>query len=443
MDKRTFLLRALNEGNRVEQKVWVDNITAMVLDQDEPERVWDTVRREDGYYVLTPEEGVVKIVDSSGDRPLFRWRERFDLRSGDLENYPDTPETQDTLITTVGNVITNHLVLCIPFGDEIPFQAGRIDIRAIEDIIEDRLQSDPEDDDGVSRSPKGVIYTREYRKYRDYFLSMVGYNANNVQSTTPKSLTGHPDRKKRRAELLEQYKDQLTDPAIIARIEGEMVALDKEWLEGDPSLTFYSVHDKYFGKVRKRLYSMFGGEAPFSDGVVMTLIERSLEEGIDPNDLPLMINSLREGTYNRGAQTQLGGESTKTIYRMLGTSRIVGEDCGVRYGVPFNFTPHNSKDFVNYWAIIGGKDTLLTESQVKSLEGTTVEVRSPLTCRAGRDDGGRNVCERCAGTDLSEIKDGIPATGAQIGGRFLSAFLAAMHGKTLATHRLDLDLRIR
>jgi hypothetical protein len=436
MNKRDFFLRALMEGQRDLQKAWVDNLFFIVFDQDEPTRPFDTIRKEEGYYALLPESGLTLIEGSRGDKPLFRWRERFDLAPGELPNYSGS----DTLITTYGNVLINHLCLVIPFGSEIPFQSGVINIKKIEAMIEERLADDPDHDDPP---PPGTLYVRQRVQFCDHMLSLVGYNAGTVQSVTRKSLSGPPGWKERRAQLLEQYKDQLTDPAIIAKIGDEYEKMDREWLAGDPSLEFYSVHGKYFSKVRKKLFGMFGGEAPFSDAVVMTLIERSLEEGIDPEDLPLMINSLREGTFNRGAQTQLGGESTKTIYRMVGTSRIVEEDCGVRYGVPFNVTELNHKDFIKYYAIVEGKDILLTDTSIKPFVGKTVEIRSPLTCQSGKSDGGRNVCERCSGLDLSEIKDGIPATAAQIGGRFLSAFLAAMHGKSLSTHELDLKLRIR
>ncbi|MFO5979439.1 hypothetical protein ACLBSL_32665, partial [Klebsiella pneumoniae] len=86
---------------------------------------------------------------------------------------------------------------------------------------------------------------------------------------------------------------------------------------------FYDTkHSKLFGGVRKKVFGMFGGEAPFQDGTSVEYIGKSLEEGIDTDHMPVMNNSLRYGSYNRGAQTALGGESTKTNYRMVGTVRI-------------------------------------------------------------------------------------------------------------------------
>ncbi len=238
---------------------------------------------------------------------------------------------------------------------------------------------------------------------------------------------------------MEEYKGRLNDPAIIAKIGDEMEALDREWLKGDPADEFYKAKGKKgYGKVRNKLFYMFGGESAFSDGSTMELVERSLEEGIDPDKLPAMINSLRAGSYNRGAQTQLGGESTKTIYRMLGTVRTAEADCETTLGIPTQVTDHNSQSLIGFWVIDGKQSVLIDGDNHTQYQGKDVMLRTPMTCKTE----GRNVCSRCVGQDLAEQPDGLPAAAAGLGGRFLSLFLSKMHGSALKTQKWDKDARL-
>jgi len=443
MLKRDFFIRAINTKMDFKRD-WVMSVFGIL---DEKEDDWKTnpypyrpIRTGKGYGFLNPvEDGfeIEEIVDSLYEplTPLARWLERFELEPGELPNHQgDKP-----IITTYGNVLTNHLMFCIPFGNEVPFIKGEMNINAIANSIFEKVVDDPEEDDG-SPSPAGVIYNREFRLFGEHAVSLVSYNSISVTSVTPKSLVGHPDARKRREALKEKYKDRLTDPVIISKIGAELEKLDREWLKGDPADKFYQTNEgKYYGKVRKRLFYMFGGEAPFSDGTVMQFIERSLEEGILPEDLPAIINSLRHGTHSRGSQTQLGGEATKTIYRMVGTSRIAEDDCGSNLGVYFKVSSWNHYLFTGFYEVTTKGSKLLTADEVSQREGEWIQLRVPTTCKTE----GRNLCGRCVGVALAELPDGIAATSAQTSGVFLTSFLKAFHGKELKTKTLDINHWLR
>lgn len=446
MLKRDFFIQAL-QHNADFKRDWVMSVFGIL---DEEEDAW----RKDpyayrpfktgaGYSFLLPVEGseeeftIEEITDSfySPLAPLAQWLEAITLSPGELANVTGV----DEILTTYGNTFVNHLIFCVPFGNEVPFVAGEINIGKLSNQIFEKVVDDPEEDDGAP-SPPGVIYTREFLLFGEHSTSLVSYNAIAVTSITPRSLVGHPDARKRREELKEKYKDRLTDPVIISKIGDELEKLDREWLKDDPADKFYQTNEgKYYGKVRKRLFYMFGGEAPFSDGTVMQFIERSLEEGIIPEDLPAVINSLRHGTHSRGDQTKLGGEATKTIYRMVGTSRIAEDDCGTRLGIPFTVTNWNHYLFAGFYEISGGEDRLITEEELSGRVGETVVVRTPTTCRTE----GRNLCGRCVGVALAELPDGIAATSAQTSGVFLTSFLKAFHGKELKTKQLDISHWLR
>lgn len=443
MNIRDYFLNALNAG-AADRRAWVTSVFSLVQEsadawQDDP-YPYRLTRQDDGYYYVAPHDGngpqkneLQKIEGATNtDEPLLRFSDRCLIGKGDVLNH----QAEHPIDTPYGNVLFNHHVLVVPLGTEIPFQEGHINIGKIEGIIVERLTDDPPvDDDDGQRSPDGVIYAREYVEFADRALSMVAYNDISVQSITEKSLTGHPDRHKRRAELEAEYEGRLTDPAIIAKIGDELEKLDREWLTGDPSMNFYTVKSgKYFGDVRKKLYYMFGAEAPFSDGTTVDYIAKSLEEGIDVDNFPALVNSLREGSHKRGSLTQLGGESTKTIYRMLGTVRIVEDNCGTTLGLPKDITARNKNRFLGFWVIdSAGENVVLTTRNIDEYVGKTPYLRNPLTCKTE----GRDVCRRCVGEANAEQPDGIAATAAQVGGRFLNSMLKSMHASSLKTSKWD------
>lgn len=451
MNKREFFLKGLKSG-ACKKRAWVMGCFSYIVKDGPrhlfPDYPYRLFKVGEELYFLNPEAvnevpatethpaGLTKIDDYIPGEALFEWLEEFELQPGDLENY----EGNAPIVTTPGNVLVNHLCFCLPFGDIIPYQDGHINAGKVNDKILNLLVDDPDPDDGESRHPEGKIYVRQMLMYNEYALSLTAWAEDNVTPVTPKSITGHPDREKVKAQLMEQYKDQLDDPSIIARIGNVLEELDMEYLKDDPAFNFYmSKRAKLFSGSRKKQFYMFGGEDPFGDGTSVTFISRSLEEGIDINNLPTMINAQRAGSFNRGYQTRLGGEVTKTIYRMLGTTKIEVGDCGSKIGIPTYVNPILLKRFVGHYYVEAGVTKRISEENVGSLSGTWIDLREPMACKQDsnrKDDEpgrGKNICSICAGDALSEMPDGIPAASAAVGGRFLTLFLKKMHASALKT----------
>lgn len=443
MDKHEYFLKALLAG-ACKKREWVNGVFSVTVAVEDTTHLPDypyRLKRVEGdnrhYFVDPDTNDILPIEGTTLEEPLYVFTGEFALHPGDLPNYTKEDNTEP-LRTTYGRALVNMLCLCIPFGTEIPYVNEHFRVREIEKIIESKLIDDPEDDTDAP-APTGKIYVRQYLQFVDHMLSLVGYNSLCVVSATPKSLVSHPKARARRKELVEQYEGQLSDPSIVARISKELQALDKEWLRDDPSAPYYwNAENKLFGASRSKMFYMFGGESPFSDGTSVEFIEKSLEEGIDTNNMPAMINSLRYGSYNRGKQTQLGGEATKTIYRMMGSVRIAEEECGTKLGVPMEIYDNTKHHFLELNILEGGKTVLLTNDNINSYVGQTVSLRSPLTCKTD----GRNVCSMCIGPKLAEQPNGLAAASAGVSGRFLSLFLKLMHGSALVTERWDLSERL-
>lgn len=458
MKKREFFLKGLKSG-ACKKRAWVMGCFSFIVKDgprnlfpDYPYRLFKV--GEDLYFIDPEPENpspatellpanLTKIDDYVPGEPLFEWLEEFPLQAGDLENL------KEPVVTTPGNVLFNHLCLCLPFGDTIPFITGTVSISKLNDLILELMVDDPEPDDGVSRHPDGKLYMRQVLMFSEYVLAMTAYSEDNVTPVTPKSLTGHPDREKVKAQLMDEYRDRLDDPSIIARIGNILEEMDIQYLQGDPSFNFYmSKKTKLFSGSRKKQFYMFGGESPFQDGTSVTFIHKSLEEGIDTSKLATMINSQRAGSFNRGFQTRLGGEVTKTIYRMLGTTKIDVGDCGATIGIPTYVNPKFAKRFAGYYYVENGKTIHITEELAQSLAGNVIDLRLPMACkqdlkRKDNEPGkGKNICSICAGDALSEMPDGIPAASAAVGGRFLTLFLKKMHANALKTSKWDFKQHI-
>lgn len=375
----------------------------------------------------------------------LHFRDAFELKPGDISNY----RGDKTVITTYGNVFYNQLCLKIPFGDLFDFPLGICKTDTVESTVEAKMLSNPTNGDVTTMAPDGKFYVWQHIKFVDATLAIPGYSDTLVTPITKKSMTAHPDRTKVREEEMEKYKDRLHDPVAIAQMTLRFKELDKEYRKGDETEEFYAASKKA-EDTRMKVFYHFGGESAFSDGTSVQYIAKSLEEGLDTNNMDVMNNALRFGSYNRGAQTALGGESTKTIYRMIGTARIIMPDCETPLGVPTDIRKDMRDALLGLSIIVDGKSILLTAENVESYYGKNVQLRGPFTCKAGREEGGdensvgkgKNVCAVCMGTQVAENPNGIPAAAAGVGGRFLTAFLKKMHASSLKTVRMVLRDRI-
>jgi len=461
MNKRDYFIKAL-QANAFKKREWLNAAFSVVRPATEEQ--WQRgasypyrlKQVEAGMAFVDPEQGneLTLIEGFTVNEPLLRFKEGITLAPREIENYTG----QGSLLTTYGNCLVNQLVLVLPFGDHIPFVKGYFNIAKVEDFIAETMIDDPEQDvdptrEGVSYRianppPPGKIYVSQYLEFCDNAFFLKALATANVASVTPKSLVHHPDRDKVRAAEMAKYSpEELTDPAVIASIGNVLEELDRSWLKDDPSEQYYKSKDKKLvGAVRKRMHYMFGGEAPFGDGTSVVFISKSLQEGLDTDNMVVMNNATRYGSYSRGNQTQLGGETTKTIYRMLGTVRILEEDCKTTVGIPTAVSSALVQGLVGLWQILpNGESELITRENVESLVGRVIRVRGPMTCKTGRNvtEGiagkGKHICQRCAGVALSEQPGGMAAAAAGVGGRFLNLFLKKMHGGTLKTTQWDFN----
>lgn len=354
----------------------------------------------------------------------FRFKDVIELNPGDLPNL-------DTKVKTfIGNALVNQVLICHAFGNRIPFQMGEVSVKKVEALIAEKLMSVPEDNE--VRDPK-LIYTDELEEhYYPAAYSITGWCQLATPAATPYTIVTSPDMAALRKRLLEENRDKLDDPVVIARIIGQLVAHDKAFQDQDPEKGFLKP-GKDFDVIRAKMFLMHGIENDFSNPGKITLIENPLDEGWDITKLPAMANSLIDGSFYRGAMTALGGEAAKYLGRFFLNTVLSEDDCGSKLGMRHELTQENVNDLTWTYEITGGEDLLLTPELIQQKMGQVLTLRSPQFCQTG--DG--NFCVHCIGKRFENSKTAMGALAVEAGNVLMLLMMSKMHGTSLKTTKLD------
>ncbi len=418
MTKYEFLLKACNDG-AYKRKEWLISIFSIVKNIPNDPLPWSVRYAEDGTFgLLEDTKTEEKLEGAVHGQPLFYPHEKISLKKDDL------PNVFNDIETTIGNVVANCMMLIYPFGWKIPFITGRFNKNSIEKMICEKLVDNKQGNDNP-----GSITVDELLKFTEAVGATTGLSTVVVPTGTAKTFTIDPIVVKRRDELIEQYKDQLNDPAIVAKIEKELVDLDKSTFKGDLSEGFL-IGKKSFDVARKRMFIMLGIEMGFGDP--KEAIGTSLVDGIDINNLPTLIDAMRAGSYGRGKETELGGEQVKYFYRVYQNTRVEEPDCGTKRGLSWDITNDNYKRFIGLYLANNPKEAL-TESSLKTLIGKEAIVRSPMYCNTKAP----GYCAKCVGDAYSANPNALLTAASNVGSVMMNWFMKKMHGVALKTVKLD------
>jgi len=425
MKKLDYLFAALNAG-AYRKKSWALSVFSVTAGP-EKHYPYALIRTEKNTVFVDPEnpENLITIEDAKPQEPLFRFMDRVDITPALV------PNCKKPMNVPIGNVFFNFYVLIYALGDRIEFMAGKVTPNAVQSKIRPLMADYPQKGE---RDPK-LVYPDDYRKFNKAIFGISGFTQLCVPSTTRRMLSTHPDVRKLRAQLLEKHKDRLWDPAVIAKIEAELIALDKEWMKSDPDGGdgFYVKDSKSYGVVRKRMHLMHGAEMGFQDGTRATLVVNCLNEGWDVDKMPDMINSLREGSYNRGRDTALGGEAVKFLGRVFQNTTITENDCGSKMGWEKEFTEFNHKRYIGFYRVTPNGSEEITEEYARSQIGKKVTVRSPMLCKTPKT----GFCQHCMGNPNAINPTALGLLAADLGSQMMYIFMGAMHGKVLSVAKYN------
>lgn len=333
--------------------------------------------------------------------------EQLYLENGDIENYNGTGE-----FTTYGKYLVNYFNLASIFKDIIPYINTVWSIKKVEDSISAKVLD-------------GTIEAEKIGTYLDHAFFLGSLSELSVPVYSKKSLTSHPDIDKIKADLLEEYKDQLHDPVVCAKIEDTLISIDKEYLKGDVSMGFFGSSSKKFNVQRKRQHLAVGLVEEFSKTKgKYVFIEGSLINGWEKSAFPTLCNDIRKGSYSRGIETAQGGVQTKYLLRIFQNTKIVSEDCGTKRTLSVKLTKDNVSDFYGHTILKDNDLIVLTSKNKEQFLNSTVQMRSMLYCE--EKDG---FCFTCAGDTYRSLDiKAVGATALELGAAFLLTSMKAMHG---------------
>lgn len=363
-----------------------------------------------------------EIEDAPETGALYSFRQPVSLEAREMPNQPVPVET------TYGECYVNYLIRVYPFGSMVEFIPGKVKTGTIVGKILPTLLDNPKD----GHYEPGKIYVKHLLLYIEAVMTLMGLVQLAVPSATPRSITTSPDMLALRDRLLEENKERLHDPAVIATIDKQLVDLDRQWIQDDPDKGFY-YKDKSFNVARKKMFSFHGAESGFSTDGSIDVVVNSLSEGWDLSKLPAMANSMRDGSFSRGAETALGGEAVKFFQRVLQNASITVDDCGTNLGMPTAITQQNAEMYVGLYIQQGTDWTSFDSAGVKQFIGKTVLVRSPQFCRAPETD----FCKKCMGDKLSISPNSLASSASEVGSVFMNTFMKRMHGNALVLAKFD------
>lgn len=402
---------------------------------------------------LKPDGEMEEIVGTEGrdhtENPLMMPKDLLVFAPGEFPNAPDGIETN------YGTAIANLYVLVYPFlhvtydhnwfkgvsrkvvdnvigtmstmrtggtgvpGSKkplpFPYFNDRFSNKALVKMVEPALREDQ-------------ISVPEYMEMMKGIDFLVALNSIVLTTATPKTLSPSKRAIEKRKELSEKYKGRTHEPAIAALIAKEVVAIDREEMADDPSAN-YLLKDKQFTTVRMKMYTMQGGVPSLDDPTRVEFIERSLREGMRPEDIPASVNSSRSGSYDRGASTALGGAGVNEANRAYMNTSIKEEFCGTEAGLPIFVNRFNVSSLVG--RTIVGKTERLTESDAAKYLGKRITLYAPATCNTPNG----HYCERCMDRAVVESKLKLGSQIAASRSVYLKIFLAAFHVRELKTVR--------
>jgi len=334
--------------------------------------------------VIPEEEGspatvnrIITLLEKDTGKPLFSFPEPIQIQMGDIENYSGTTPIK----TCWGRYFLNYVLFVYSSGSKIEYWNNDFDIGKIQTMV-------------IKLMLDGTITIPEFKKYSRAVFENGHFPEICVPTVTKKSLSISPRVKKLRAELLEQHKDQLTDPIIAKLIQDTLIAADREDLKGDESEKFYNSRGSSAWNIqRAKMVINIGGIPSFSDEVgKLSYIPNALMDGWDKNHLATIANETYKSSYSRGTETQLGGNQTNIVIRIFQASKIDGEDCGSTQGIGFDVTSKNIESFDGMYE--AGTNIIISKENYSSFIGKRVYIRSPETCKLSP---GARYCMQCHG----------------------------------------------
>ena len=336
---------------------------------------------------------------------------------------------QKELTTTIGRFFIHKFVLQ---------GSGVIAITKYRDIIFKKSTLGDLDNDIGQYYLENKIDRNMFNAYLDR-RDTLGYWTNGMLAHTisERMLKPLPEVEKRKAELIEKYKDELDSGNIdvMTKISDDLIAYAKQILKDDPGMDLYDSGDLDFNNNYKN-NSILKGAVMNKITNEYDFIGSSFMDGIEIKDIPAHANSILASQYPASIATKDAGYLGKKLLALLQMMEVdeEGTDCGTKNLIPVKITSGNKSNMVYSYISEGDQLLMLDHDNIGQYVGKTVMMRSPMSCI------NEKICSKCAGKLfylLGAQHAGLFAT--QISHADLNLALKAKHNSCIDLYTLDPD----
>jgi len=410
--KKNDLFLDILKGKRLRKLSFVRGLLSIPISGN------DFINIVDDKYVINLENDIVEI-KTDITKPLFDLNTSITLPSGCMKI------VKEDIDTTIGRAIVNYLIIEYGLSGYGEYINKEFDFRYVENTII------------LPAIEKGDLTMVDYKKSIDTVTFLKALSELVVVAVTEKGIFP-PDglkelKKKTQKEFKDKYgEDWIKDRKISLEYEDKLVKYYMEYIKDDPT-TGITTDKKMIKSIKARMVGI--GLIDSIDGKENEYILESLSDGTpkDRKKLTSIINNIINGSFNRSTSIQVGGVISKVLTRSTHNYNVVGDDCGVKYGMDINVTDKNKTSLVGRY-LTSGK--LITEKDTQSIVGRNIEIRSLIYCKSNGD----TFCKKCAGIKLAKTKGSILLIALQIGGALVKYYLSIFHNKDTGIVNIDKKL---
>lgn len=373
---------------------------------------------KDNRYFVKMNGNLEEVIGRTAKEPLIVSSEPLTLFKANMSCITDKVET------TFGKAIINYVLIQFPFNGAIPYIEDNYSVGNIEKTVARALQTDK-------------ITVAQFLKFVDCSSMLQGLSKITTIAATPKTMTAPTGIKEYKEKLYKEFdkkygKRWVEEGIHVIEFQDLLKAYDAEYLKDDPTygiLTSGGITDN----ARSKMYLAFGTDAGFNEDGNSKFISKSLDEGFsdDKEDIAVLFNSSRSGSFSRGAETQNSGYISKMLLRATNGIVIEKTDCGSKIYKDMYVHKDNADALVGRYIKEGNKEIKVEDG--KKYIGKTIQLRSPLYCKLQNN----TFCSHCVGEILSSYNSGVTVLISDLTDTLMNSKLKKMH--TSVRHLIKAD----
>jgi len=376
-------------------------------------------------------EGETVVLDGKVDEPFAVMDDKFSFPA-DFH-----PMLKGKAIdSTFGLMLFNIVLWWEPFKGKVDYVNTFFTKKLIEGRINQLMVDNPKEGETI---PDDKASVDDCLKFTENCYYLEGLGSFFIKPGGVDALSISPAVMKRKDELFAKLKAEgkMNDPVAFTAAVNELVQMDREEMMKGKSKNFF-INDKFINTARKRMFIAFGIEQDESTGDWVAL-PRSLDEGLDPEQVVVQTNAAVAGAYSRSMATGEGGSQVKETLRLIGRGKVEGTDCGTPRTEEMTLVKENGNSWVGGYYMKGKEPVLITPEEMTKIIGKPVLMRVPQFCMTPEG----NYCKICLGEGLAKFASRLSAEVVRVPTEFMLQRMKAHHQAGRKTAKLNLKTAVK